>query len=76
MPGWRMAGASITLRKEPHGNRLHPRRKRRYPPDLQGDGQSVGVPADGELEGSTFNPLGDSVGMKHWQAGYIEEPGF
>jgi len=46
------------------------------PPDLQGDGQSVGVPADGELEGSTFNPLGDSVGMKHWQAGYIEEPGF
>ena len=35
------------------------------PPDLQGDGQSVGVPADGELEGSTFNPLGDSVGMKH-----------
>jgi PAS domain S-box-containing protein len=46
------------------------------PLDLQGDGQSVGVPAEGELEGSAFNPLGASTGMKHWQAGYIEEPGF
>ena len=45
------------------------------PLDLQGDGQSVGVPAEGELEGSAFNPLGASVGMKHWQAGYIAEPG-
>jgi PAS domain S-box-containing protein len=44
------------------------------PVDLQGDGQSVGVPAEGQLEGSTFNPLGNP-GMKHWQAGYIEEPG-
>ena len=45
------------------------------PVDLQGDGQSVGVPAEGELEGSAFNPLGSSVGRKHWQAGYIEEAG-
>jgi PAS domain S-box-containing protein len=45
------------------------------PLDLQGDGQSVGVPAEGELEGNPINPLGSSVGMKHWQAGYIEEPG-
>jgi len=45
------------------------------PLDLQGDGQSVGVPAEGELEGSAYNPLGGSTGMKHWQAGYIEEPG-
>jgi len=42
--------------------------------DRQGDGQSVGVPADGEVEGSSFNPLGNP-GMKHWQAGYIENPG-
>ena len=45
------------------------------PVDRQGDGQSVGVPAEGELEGSAFNPLGSSVGRKHWQAGYIEEAG-
>ena len=45
------------------------------PLDLQGDGQSVGVPAEGELEGNPINPLGSSVGVKHWQAGYIEEPG-
>ena len=45
------------------------------PLDLQGDGQSVGVPAEGELEGNPINPLGSSVGMKHWQAGYIEESG-
>jgi PAS domain S-box-containing protein len=44
------------------------------PLDLQGDGQSVGVPASGEVEGNAFNPLGNP-GMKHWQAGYIEEPG-
>nr|WP_229510645.1 MULTISPECIES: response regulator [unclassified Massilia] len=44
------------------------------PVDLQGGGQSVGVPADGQLEGSAFNPLGNP-GMKHWQAGYIEQPG-
>jgi PAS domain S-box-containing protein len=44
------------------------------PLDLQGDGQSVGVPARGEVEGNAFNPLGNP-GMKHWQAGYIEAPG-
>ena len=44
------------------------------PLDIQGDGQSVGVPASGEVEGSAFNPLGNP-GEKHWQAGYIEEPG-
>lgn len=43
--------------------------------DLQGNGQSVGVPAEGELEGNPINPLGSSVGVKHWQAGYIEQPG-
>jgi PAS domain S-box-containing protein len=41
---------------------------------VQGDGESVGVPAEGKLDGSSFNPLGNP-GMQHWQAGYIEEPG-
>ncbi|MET0981099.1 MAG: response regulator [Telluria sp.] len=44
------------------------------PLDVQGDGESVGVPAGGELEGSAFNPLGNP-GMKHWQAGYIDHAG-
>jgi len=42
--------------------------------DTQGGGQSIGVPADGELEGSAFNPLGNP-GMKHWQASYIDREG-
>ncbi|MFC4930359.1 ATP-binding protein [Massilia sp. GCM10023247] len=44
------------------------------PLDVQGDGESVGVPAEGELEGSAYNPLGNP-GMKHWQAGYIDHGG-
>lgn len=27
------------------------------PVDLQGDGQNVGVPADGKLDGNAFNPM-------------------
>jgi len=42
--------------------------------DTQGGGQSVGVPADGEMEGSVFNPLGNP-GMRHWQASYIGKEG-
>jgi len=42
--------------------------------DTQGGGQSVGVPADGQLEGSAFNPLGNP-GMRHWQASYIDKSG-
>ena len=42
--------------------------------DAQGGGQSVGVPADGQLEGSSYNPLGNP-GMKHWQASYIDREG-
>ncbi len=42
--------------------------------DPQGEGQSVGVPADGELEGNSFNPLGNP-GVRHWQAGYIGKEG-
>ncbi|QSN65122.1 histidine kinase famiy protein [Caballeronia sp. M1242] len=42
--------------------------------DKQGDGQSIGRPADGELEGSAYSPLGNP-GLKHWQASQISRPG-
>lgn len=42
--------------------------------DAQGDGQSLGVPAAGELEGNTYNPLGNP-GMRHWQASFIDDAG-
>lgn len=42
--------------------------------DIQGDGQSAGVPAAGEVEGNSFNPQGNP-GVHHWQAGYITRPG-
>ncbi|MFC5479585.1 histidine kinase famiy protein [Massilia suwonensis] len=42
--------------------------------DPEGEGQSVGIPAAGELEGSSYNPLGDP-GVRHWQASQISRPG-
>jgi hypothetical protein len=42
--------------------------------DPQGNGQSIGVPADGEVEGNAVNPQGNP-GVKHWQAGYIDDDG-
>ncbi|WP_250474493.1 histidine kinase famiy protein [Caballeronia sp. GAFFF1] len=42
--------------------------------DEQGDGQSIGRPADGELEGSAYSPLGNP-GIRHWQASQISRPG-
>ena len=42
--------------------------------DPQGEGQSVGVPADGQFEANSFNPLGNP-GVRHWQAGYIGKEG-
>jgi PAS domain S-box-containing protein len=42
--------------------------------DEQGNGQSVGVPADGEVEGNAVNPQGNP-GINHWQAGFIEDDG-
>ncbi|HZY17949.1 MAG TPA: histidine kinase famiy protein [Ramlibacter sp.] len=42
--------------------------------DTEGGGQSGGVPAAGELEGSSYNPLGNP-GLRHWQASYITRPG-
>jgi PAS domain S-box-containing protein len=44
------------------------------PIDEHGDGQSAGVPADGEVEGNSYSPLG-RPGVRHWQASYITEPG-
>lgn len=44
------------------------------PEDVQGDGQSVGRPSEGELEGNAYNPLGNP-GTKHWQASQISRPG-
>ena len=36
---------------------------------------SVGVKAAGEVEGSTYNPMGNP-GMEHWKSSYISQPGF
>lgn len=44
------------------------------PLDIQGDGASAGVPAAGEVEGNSYQPLGNP-GMNHWQASYITRPG-
>ena len=44
------------------------------PLDMQGDGQSVGVPAVGEVEGNAVSPTG-GPGVKHWQASYIGREG-
>lgn len=43
--------------------------------DVEGQGQSFGSPAAGELEGSSYNPLGNP-GVRHWQASQITRPGF
>jgi PAS domain S-box-containing protein len=42
--------------------------------ETQGGGQSVGVPASGEVEGNAYSPLGNP-GVKHWQASYIDRDG-
>ncbi|WP_312515963.1 ATP-binding protein [Massilia sp.] len=44
------------------------------PLDVQGEGQSTGVPADGEIEGNAYNPQGNP-GVNHWQAGYVARDG-
>jgi PAS domain S-box-containing protein len=41
--------------------------------DQQG-GQSAGVPAEGEVEGNAYSPLGNP-GRKHWQTSYISRDG-
>jgi PAS domain S-box-containing protein len=44
------------------------------PLDMQGNGQSVGVQAVGEVEGNAITPTG-GPGVNHWQAGYIGRRG-
>jgi len=46
--------------------------------DVQGGGQSRGVPANAEVEGNAVHPMGppeDNPGIHHWQSGYIEREG-
>ena len=42
--------------------------------DPQGEGQSAGVPASGEVEGNAYSPLGNP-GVRHWQTSYITRDG-
>ncbi|MBP2295456.1 PAS domain-containing protein [Azospirillum rugosum] len=44
------------------------------PLDVQGGGQSAGLPAAGEHEGHSVTPLGNP-GVLHWQKSYISRPG-
>jgi PAS domain S-box-containing protein len=44
------------------------------PLDQQSGGQSAGVPADGEVEGNAYSPLG-TAGVQHWQASFITQDG-
>jgi PAS domain S-box-containing protein len=37
-------------------------------------GHSAGVPADGEVEGNAYSPLGNP-GVRHWQASFISREG-
>ncbi len=46
--------------------------------DVQGGGQSRGVPANAEVEGNSVHPMGpvkENPGIHHWQSGYIEHGG-
>lgn len=42
--------------------------------DVQGSGQSIGLPAEGEVEGNAVSPMGNP-GVRHWQASYIARDG-
>jgi PAS domain S-box-containing protein len=42
--------------------------------DVQGDGQSIGVPAAGEHQNGSYNPTG-GPGIHHWQRAAITQPG-
>jgi PAS domain S-box-containing protein len=43
-------------------------------PDVQGEGQSAGIPAAGEHENVSYNPTGGQ-GIHHWQEATITQPG-
>src|SRR3712207_5680401 len=52
-----------------------PRHGASHPPlDVQGEGQSIGVPAAGEHEHASYNPTG-GPGVHHWQEATISRPG-
>src|SRR3712207_4676581 len=52
-----------------------PRHEASHPPlDVQGEGQSIGVPAAGEHENVSYNPTG-GPGIHHWQRAAIAKPG-
>lgn len=42
--------------------------------EIQGDGQSMGVLAEGQLEGNSVSTTG-TPGMRHWQASFIGDAG-
>ena len=42
--------------------------------DVQGEGQSIGVPAAGEHENGSYNPMG-GPGIHHWQEATITKAG-
>lgn len=47
------------------------------PPDQRDEsdpGDAFGLPAQGQLEGDSFSPLGNP-GVRHWQAGYVTQAG-
>ncbi|AKJ27397.1 PAS domain-containing protein [Caldimonas brevitalea] len=44
------------------------------PLDVQGDGQSAGVPAEGRQDKHTYNPVGNR-GLHHWEEGHITRLG-
>ena len=44
------------------------------PKDEEGGGQSLGVPAAGQVEGNSYHPLGEP-GIRHWQASQVSRPG-
>ncbi|MBA1272469.1 histidine kinase famiy protein [Stutzerimonas azotifigens] len=52
----------------------YPGNEDNLPVDHEGGGQSGGLPAKGEFDESSYNPLGNP-GLKHWQASYITRPG-
>lgn len=45
------------------------------PIDIEGDGQSAGIPADGAMDVGGHEPLGGSDGKRHWRESTITEPG-
>jgi len=43
--------------------------------DVEGEGQSRGVPANGQVDLSSPDTMGRSVGLNHWRESVITRPG-